>query len=333
MQLVFGLLGIGMILAAILMGSSLSIFINAPSALLVFGGTLCLSLAFFRLSELGSALRAARDGGGTHRDVVVLRALRSLAMHTGLVGMISGIVGMLNDLNDPAAIGPSMAVALLSILYAVILSEGVFGPLASRASHALDVALSGDGADVEAGSRGGAGVVFGLLGLGALASAGSLVGQPWVYFNAPSALLVVGGTCLFTLAFHPMSVVAASLGIAYGRGPLSAESAKEPLAVLGTMRMLAVGLGVLGTLIGLVSMLANMDDPSAIGPAMAVALLTLLYGIGLGELWVGPLIGRLRRRVASANPPPSAISSNSLAAFAALMGMMVSFMVLLLSFK
>ena len=36
--------------------------------------------------------------------------------------------------------------------------------------------------------------------------------------------------------------------------------------------------GMMGTLIGLVNMLQNMDDPSSIGPAMAVALLTTLYG-------------------------------------------------------
>jgi Na+/glutamate symporter len=41
---------------------------------------------------------------------------------------------------------------------------------------------------------------------------------------------------------------------------------------------------MIGTLIGVVKMLQNMDDPSAIGPAMAVALLTLLYGILLGEI-------------------------------------------------
>lgn len=40
----------------------------------------------------------------------------------------------------------------------------------------------------------------------------------------------------------------------------------------------APAMGMIGTLIGLVQMLSNMDDPKAIGPAMAVALLTTLYG-------------------------------------------------------
>jgi len=41
---------------------------------------------------------------------------------------------------------------------------------------------------------------------------------------------------------------------------------------------IAPAMGMIGTLIGLVAMLSNMDDPKSIGPSMAVALLTTLYG-------------------------------------------------------
>ena len=51
----------------------------------------------------------------------------------------------------------------------------------------------------------------------------------------------------------------------------------------------ALGSGMIGTLIGLVQILRDMDDPSAIGPAMAVAILTLLYGIILGEITFKPM--------------------------------------------
>ena len=44
------------------------------------------------------------------------------------------------------------------------------------------------------------------------------------------------------------------------------------------MATMAPAMGMIGTLVGLVQMLANMSDPAAIGPAMAVALLTTLYG-------------------------------------------------------
>jgi len=45
-----------------------------------------------------------------------------------------------------------------------------------------------------------------------------------------------------------------------------------------------IGTGVLGTLIGLIQMLRNLDDPSAIGAGMAVALLTSLYAIFMSEI-------------------------------------------------
>lgn len=58
----------------------------------------------------------------------------------------------------------------------------------------------------------------------------------------------------------------------------------------------APGFGMIGTLIGLVNMLADMSDPNAIGPAMATALLTTLYGSMLGNLFFGPISNKLRVR-------------------------------------
>jgi len=51
----------------------------------------------------------------------------------------------------------------------------------------------------------------------------------------------------------------------------------------------AGAMGMIGTLIGLVAMLLNMADPSAIGPAMAVALLTTMYGAILGNVFGTPI--------------------------------------------
>lgn len=52
-------------------------------------------------------------------------------------------------------------------------------------------------------------------------------------------------------------------------------------------------MGMIGTLIGLVGMLANMDDPKTIGPAMAVALLTTLYGSFLATVIAIPIADKL----------------------------------------
>lgn len=55
----------------------------------------------------------------------------------------------------------------------------------------------------------------------------------------------------------------------------------------------APAFGMIGTLVGLVQMLANMDDPSSIGPAMAIALLTTLYGALIANLIALPIADKL----------------------------------------
>lgn len=58
----------------------------------------------------------------------------------------------------------------------------------------------------------------------------------------------------------------------------------------------APAFGMIGTLVGLVQMLVNLSDPSAIGPAMAVALLTTLYGALLANLVFLPMADKLDHR-------------------------------------
>jgi chemotaxis protein MotA len=55
---------------------------------------------------------------------------------------------------------------------------------------------------------------------------------------------------------------------------------------------------MIGTLVGLGIMLKNMDDPAAIGPGMAVALLTTMYGAIIANAIALPLADRLGRRSA-----------------------------------
>ena len=55
----------------------------------------------------------------------------------------------------------------------------------------------------------------------------------------------------------------------------------------------APAMGMLGTLIGLVAMLANLDDPKAVGPGMAVALLTTLYGALIAQVIALPIADKL----------------------------------------
>lgn len=67
-------------------------------------------------------------------------------------------------------------------------------------------------------------------------------------------------------------------------------------SIFTSMASMAPAMGMIGTLVGLVAMLANMSDPKAIGPAMAVALLTTLYGAVLANSFCEPMADKLKLR-------------------------------------
>lgn len=73
------------------------------------------------------------------------------------------------------------------------------------------------------------------------------------------------------------------------------ERHNRGIAVLRKGADIAPAMGLIGTLIGLIQMLGNLDDPSSIGPAMAVALLTTMYGAILAFLIFTPLSTKLER--------------------------------------
>jgi chemotaxis protein MotA len=54
------------------------------------------------------------------------------------------------------------------------------------------------------------------------------------------------------------------------------------------MAKVSPGVGMIGTLLGLIAMLANLKDPSQIGAGMALAMITTLYGLLLGTILYGP---------------------------------------------
>ena len=64
--------------------------------------------------------------------------------------------------------------------------------------------------------------------------------------------------------------------------------------VFTKMNAYAPAFGMIGTLIGLVQMLANLADPASVGPAMGVALLTTFYGAVLAFMIFGPIAGKLK---------------------------------------
>jgi len=73
------------------------------------------------------------------------------------------------------------------------------------------------------------------------------------------------------------------------------ERHRTGVAILKKAAEISPAMGLIGTLIGLVQMLANLSDPSSIGPAMAVALLTTFYGAVLAYMVFIPIATKLER--------------------------------------
>lgn len=202
--------------------------------------------------------------------------------------------------------------------------------------------------------------LIGLIGaLLVIAASVFIGGSAPTFFNAPSVLIVIGGTVMATLIkfplahflsafkvamkafFHkeddPITVIAESVelaSVARKQGILALEDVEVKNAFLRRgIQLLADGqepefvhkvlsrdttitlarherseaifraigdvapaMGMIGTLIGLIQMLSNMDDPRKIGPAMAIALLTTLYGAILANVVALPLADKLSHR-------------------------------------
>ena len=79
------------------------------------------------------------------------------------------------------------------------------------------------------------------------------------------------------------------------RGEMAAVAARHKTGkgLWETIGRYAPAFGMIGTLMGLIIMLGNMDDPEAIGPGMAVALITTLYGAVVSNLFCLPFADKL----------------------------------------
>jgi len=105
--------------------------------------------------------------------------------------------------------------------------------------------------------------VLGLIGLPLLA-----MEDVSLFVNIPSLLIVIGLT---------------------GSALLYSDAKIKTAEFWRQARKYSIGSGIIGTVIGLILMLAHMDDPAAIGPAMAIALLTIFYGTFFGFFIARPL--------------------------------------------
>jgi len=125
--------------------------------------------------------------------------------------------------------------------------------------------------------------LFGLVGLVLLLCLAGITStdHPAIFVSVPSLLITVGGAVLALLISFSPSQLLGTVRSAFGA---SSQDRPTELRIVAAARQYLLALGTLGFFIGMIAMLANLDDPSSIGLGMAIALLTVLYSVGLGEI-------------------------------------------------
>ncbi|GAB7080046.1 motility protein A [Megalodesulfovibrio paquesii] len=201
----FGIIvGFALVVSAILMGGSISIFLDAPSAMIVFGGTFAATLVTFPLEEVMSAF-----SGGMR--VFMARRVK-----------------------------PQEVVSTMVRIAEISRREGLVALERIKTENAI------------------------------LKKACQLIAD-----NADPML--IRDTVMIEIATmkrkHNISI-----------------------AVFKRLGSFAPAFGMIGTLIGLVQMLTNLQDPKSIGPAMAIAIVTTFYGSILANLLFVPMAGKLKAR-------------------------------------
>ena len=117
---------------------------------------------------------------------------------------------------------------------------------------------------------------------------------PLDFVNIPSVLIVFGLTFFALVASGNKIGLLLSLLTRKDVSPDELHDASYTVFMAGRYSMSA---GAVGVFIGLVLMLTNMDDPAALGPSMAICLLTALYGTILKYFIYAPILHRIEARI------------------------------------
>jgi hypothetical protein len=137
-------------------------------------------------------------------------------------------------------------------------------------------------------------LVLSLLGVALIALVHQLEGgQATDLFQPMGLVLVLGPTLFFSLAHHSGRDLMSAIGASWGDASLAPEAAARHAAVLCTPRVIALAGGCLGFVIGLINVFHDLSDPNHVGAGLAMALVSVLYGLIVAELLIAPMIHRL----------------------------------------
>ena len=140
--------------------------------------------------------------------------------------------------------------------------------------------------------------MFGAVALNLMA-----MGEPKIFFDVTSALIVFGGTFFLVLFSFPLcNVIRIGSYCKHAFVPPKLDANEKNvrnelemgILILDRAKTYFQASGWIGLLIGLVLMFVDMPDPAVMGPAMAVAISTVFYGVAMAYLFCLPLKTKLQ---------------------------------------
>lgn len=128
------------VVTAILAGSAVGVFLSAPSAIVVLGITIALTLASHRPSEIRTAFSAAHgstDPAELRLAVAFFAALQRYALWAGFLATMMGVIVLLTYLGDATHVGSGTAIALITVFYSIVFLMVVVLPYRAAAEKRL----------------------------------------------------------------------------------------------------------------------------------------------------------------------------------------------------
>jgi flagellar motor component MotA len=140
-------------------------------------------------------------------------------------------------------------------------------------------------------------VTLALFTLGIVFAGASLL----AYINFPAFIVVVVPPCLLAIAAFGLHSFGRSFAVAFQNVAATTKELKVALAFFNVLGRVVLLSGFIGTMIGLIAMLANIEDPEQIGPAMSIALVTLFYSLVLMCIVTVPFKAAIHKRLAESD--------------------------------
>ncbi len=136
------------------------------------------------------------------------------------------------------------------------------------------------------------------LFIGLIAAASIAGGGPLDFLDFPSLLIIVGGCFGLTIISFSFKDISNALSQVFGESG-GRDELRQAAYFWFTMIRNLLAVGAIGTLIGVIQMLGNLEDASTIGPSMAVALITFFYAIFFSGILPLPAYYIIQRRLAN----------------------------------